>query len=98
MGVNHRLFGPPRICGAASAPAESMNTMVQPEAMPGLAKGMTTNRWICHEVARRLDLVVVEALDRAVEREHHHEQVGVAQARIHADVEAEEIDRLADQT
>ena len=31
------LFGPPRNCGAASEPADSMNTMVQPDAIPGLA-------------------------------------------------------------
>ena len=44
--VNHRLLGPPRICGAASAPAVSMNTIVHPELMPGFAKGMTTRQWM----------------------------------------------------
>ena len=35
--VNHSVEGPPKNCGAASEPAESMKTMVQPDAMPGLA-------------------------------------------------------------
>src|SRR3546814_8482565 len=53
MGVNHRLRGPPSTSGAASAPAVSMNTKVAPDAMPGLACGMTMNRWICHHGAPR---------------------------------------------
>ena len=30
-------------------PAESMNTITQPEAMPGLACGMTTRQCVRHE-------------------------------------------------
>ena len=51
--VNHKDDGPPRICGAARAPADSMKTMVQPEVMPGLANGITTRRWIRHQEAPR---------------------------------------------
>ena len=29
-------------------PADSMNTMTQPEAMPGLECGMTTRQWVRH--------------------------------------------------
>jgi hypothetical protein len=32
------------ICGKANAPAESMKTMVHPEVIPGLAKGITTRQ------------------------------------------------------
>ena len=49
--VNHKEDGPPRICGAASAPAVSMNTIVQPELMPGLANGITTRQWMRHQGA-----------------------------------------------
>ena len=51
--VNHSVRGPPRNCGAASEPADSMNTIVQPEAMPGLAYGMTTSLWMRHHGAPR---------------------------------------------
>ena len=44
------------------------------------------------EIARRLDLVAVERLQRIVEREHHDEDVGVGEPRIERDVGAEKID------
>jgi hypothetical protein len=49
------------------------------------------------EVPRRLDLILVQALDRIVEREDHHQEVGIGQADIEAGVAAQEIDRRIDQ-
>src|SRR4026207_2351799 len=39
--------------GTMIEPAESMNTMTQPEAMPGLACGMITRQWMRHGLAPR---------------------------------------------
>ena len=46
------------------------------------------------EIPGRLDLVVVEALDGVVEREHHDQQVGIGEAGIEGDVEADAADPL----
>ena len=65
-----------------------MNTMTQPEAMPGLACGMTTRQWMRHHGAPRSSAASIwllsRRLDRVVEREQHEQDVGVDQADQHA--------------
>ena len=49
--VNHCEVVEPRIDGTKSDPADSMNTMTAPDAMPGLACGSTMRQWIFHHGA-----------------------------------------------
>src|SRR3546814_13053326 len=74
------------------------HTLTQPDALPiwhdDEQMDMPPRR---AEIAGGLDLVAVGALDRVVQREHHHQQVGIGQPGIEPDIEAEEVDRRVDQ-
>ncbi len=48
------------------------------------------------QIARRLDLILVEALDGVVERKNHHQEIGIGKPDVEPDVGAEEIERRID--
>ena len=53
ISVNQRELVEASSVGTRMDPADSMNTMTEPEAMPGLAWGSTMRQWIFHHGAPR---------------------------------------------